>query len=147
MRRDTVCGSMYSLMSKRMNSTPRATASCLASSVLPTPVGPLKRNEPIGFSGCPRPERESLMALTIWRMPVVDVLRRQLRGQRQRFVAERHAVVLLVVAFQSLEDLDRLRHRRLADLDLLEAAGQGAVAFERRLVLPVRRRADAAELP
>ena len=30
---------------------PSALASCLASSVLPTPVGPVKRNEPIGFSG------------------------------------------------------------------------------------------------
>ena len=30
---------------------PRMYASCLAASVLPTPVGPLKRKEPIGFSG------------------------------------------------------------------------------------------------
>ena len=56
-------------------------------------------------------------------------------------------MVLLVIALQTFEDLDRLRHRRLADLDLLEAAGQGAVALERGLVLAVRRRADAAQLP
>ncbi len=31
---------MYSDMSKRSNSTPRDKASCLATSVLPTPVGP-----------------------------------------------------------------------------------------------------------
>ena len=42
---------------------PSALASCLASSVLPTPVGPVKRNEPIGFLGARRPARESLMAL------------------------------------------------------------------------------------
>ena len=39
---------MYSLMSKRRNGTPSALASCLASSVLPTPVGPMNRNEPTG---------------------------------------------------------------------------------------------------
>src|SRR6185503_3427464 len=38
MSRDTVCFSMYSLMSKRRNSTPSTWASCLASSVFPTPV-------------------------------------------------------------------------------------------------------------
>ena len=41
---------------------PRAFASCLASSVLPTPVGPAKRKQPMGFSGSRRPERASLMA-------------------------------------------------------------------------------------
>ena len=37
--------------------------SCLASSVLPTPVGPEKRKLPIGFVGEPRPDRESRIAL------------------------------------------------------------------------------------
>ena len=41
---------------------PRMNASCLATSVLPTPVGPLNRNEPIGLSGRPRPERAILIA-------------------------------------------------------------------------------------
>src|SRR6186713_2542950 len=53
---------MYSLMSKRIRSTPRTNASCLATSVLPTPVGPLNRNDPIGLSGRPRPERAILIA-------------------------------------------------------------------------------------
>jgi hypothetical protein len=53
---------MYSLMSKRISSMPRMKASCLATSVLPTPVGPLNRNEPIGLSGRPRPERAILIA-------------------------------------------------------------------------------------
>ncbi len=64
MSRETVCFSMYSVMSKRMNSTPRIFAICLASSVLPTPVGPEKRNEPMGLPSGPRPARESLIAAT-----------------------------------------------------------------------------------
>src|ERR1051326_1644520 len=48
---------MNSLMSKRRNSTPRAAASCFATSVFPTPVGPAKRNEPTGLSGRPGPGR------------------------------------------------------------------------------------------
>ena len=37
-------------------------ASCLASSVLPTPVGPVNRKQPAGRSGMPRPARDRLMA-------------------------------------------------------------------------------------
>ena len=62
MRRETAWRSMYSDMSKRTSSTPMMKASCRATSVLPTPVGPEKRNEPIGFWGLPRPERAILMA-------------------------------------------------------------------------------------
>ena len=62
MSRATACFSMYSLMSKRRNSLPRCSASCLASSVLPTPVGPVKRKHPAGRSGCPSPARARLMA-------------------------------------------------------------------------------------
>ena len=54
--------------------------------------------------------------------------------------------MLLVVALQALEDLDRLLDGRLADLDLLEAARQRAVALERALYSAIRRRADAAQL-
>ncbi len=42
-RRLTVWRSIYSDMSKRISSTPMMAASCLATSVLPTPVGPLNR--------------------------------------------------------------------------------------------------------
>ena len=52
---------MYSDMSKRIRSIPRMNASCFATSVLPTPVGPENRNAPIGFSGFPRPERAILI--------------------------------------------------------------------------------------
>jgi hypothetical protein len=64
MSRDTVCRSEYSDMSKRRNATPSTRAICLASSVLPTPVGPEKRNDPTGFSGGRSPERASLIVAT-----------------------------------------------------------------------------------
>src|ERR687898_85589 len=50
MRRLTACFSMYSLMSMRTmarSSSNRKSASDRASSVLPTPVGPRNRNEPL----------------------------------------------------------------------------------------------------
>ena len=58
MRRDTECFSMYSPMSMRtmcVSSSNRNSASARASSVLPTPVGPRKMNEPIGRFGSCRP--------------------------------------------------------------------------------------------
>src|SRR2546428_380079 len=110
---------MNSLMSKRRNSTPRAAASCFATSVFPTPVGPAKRKEPTGLSRCPGPARA---------VGVAD------------------AMVLLVVGLEPAQDRVRLLHARLGDLDALEATREGAVAFEVALVVLVGRRADAAEL-
>ena len=66
MSRLTECFSMYSLMSMRTiarSSSKRKSASDRASSVLPTPVGPRKRNEPIGRLGSERPARLRRMAL------------------------------------------------------------------------------------
>src|SRR4030095_3125929 len=54
MSRATVCFSMYSDMSTRIiarSSSKRNSASARASSVLPTPVGPRERNEPMGRVG------------------------------------------------------------------------------------------------
>ena len=220
MSRDTVCASMYSLMSKRMNSMPSTEASCLATSVLPTPVGPANRKEPTGFSGWPRPARDSLIAdASAWiasscpktesfrsRSSVssrsrseIDTLRggilaivattcsmslvrtiflrwpagcictmapassmtsMALSGRwrslmyfadssaaaRKRAAGVGHAVVLLVVRLQPLEDLVRLLGAGLRDLDLLEAPRQRPIAFEVALVVVERRRADAAQL-
>ena len=59
-RRDTVCFSWYSPMSIRTiarSSSNRKSASARASSVLPTPVGPRNRNEPIGLRGSDSPAR------------------------------------------------------------------------------------------
>nr|ACN25977.1 unknown [Zea mays] len=58
MRRATECCSMYSDMSmrtRRFSSSNSCSARALASSVFPTPVGPRKRNEPVGCCGLPRP--------------------------------------------------------------------------------------------
>ena len=60
MRRDTANFSMYSDISMRimaLSSSNRYSASARASSVLPTPVGPRKRNEPRGRLGSCRPAR------------------------------------------------------------------------------------------
>src|SRR5262245_29655392 len=217
--RETVCFSMNSLMSKRRNSTPSAAASCFATSVFPTPVGPAKRNDPTGFSGWPSPAREPdgrdhgvdrlvlpedeelhvaierQQAVAIghgdgaWRdlrhgrddvfdvaranrllllarrldlhrcarlvdhvdrlvgqEPVVHVLRAQLRGGAERTIRVGDPVVALVVGLEAAQDGVRLLDARLDHVDLLEAARERAVALEVRLVVLMRRRADAAEL-
>ena len=62
---DTACFSMNSLMSKRISarSLPkRYSAIERATSVLPTPVGPRKRNEPTGRCGFLSPARERRIA-------------------------------------------------------------------------------------
>src|SRR5579885_1028614 len=62
---ETECFSMNSDISKRISdfSLPkRNSASARATSVLPTPVGPRKRNEPAGRLGDLRPARERRMA-------------------------------------------------------------------------------------
>src|SRR5512138_3697625 len=134
MRRDTVCFSMYSDMSKRMNSTPSTCASCLASSVLPTPVGPANRKLPVGLFGLPRPARDSLMTVAscsialswpkmsrfsspsrfasfvdhvdrlVGEMRAADVARRQLDRRLDRSVGVLDVVVLLVAALETLQD-------------------------------------------
>ena len=61
---------MYSLMSMRtmaFSSSNRKSASALASSVLPTPVGPRNRNDPVGRFGSEMPARERRTASeTAW---------------------------------------------------------------------------------
>ena len=71
-RRDTEYFSMYSLISIRTifcSSSNRVAASVLASSVLPTPVGPRNRNEPIGLDGSLIPAFERRMASVTRRTP------------------------------------------------------------------------------
>ena len=59
---ETVCLSMYSDISNLTNSIPIIDASCLLTSVLPTPVGPENKKEPTGFSSTLKPALESLIA-------------------------------------------------------------------------------------
>lgn len=58
-------------------------ANCLESSVLPTPVGPTKRKEPIGRFGVPSPTRLRRIALAILSTaascPITRVLRSSAR--------------------------------------------------------------------
>ncbi len=65
MSRETACFSMYSLMSSRTMFSSLSnidSASARASSVLPTPVGPRKMNEPMGRFGSLSPARARMTA-------------------------------------------------------------------------------------
>ena len=64
----------------------------------------------------------------------------------QRLVGDADAVVRLVAVAQALEDLFGLLDVGLVDLDLLEAALEGGVAFEVLAVLVHGRRADRLQL-
>src|SRR3546814_9496050 len=75
-----------------------------------------------------------------------DVLDRQVDGGLQRVVGVEHVVVLLVARAQAAQDLHRLAHGRLDDVDLLEAPRQRVVLFEDPTVLLERGRADAAQV-
>ena len=64
-RRETEYFSIYSLISRRTifdSSSKRLAASAFASSVLPTPVGPKNRNDPIGLLGSLIPALERMIA-------------------------------------------------------------------------------------
>src|SRR5438045_2660622 len=121
---------MYSDMSKRISGTPMMRASCLASSVLPTPVGPEKRKLPMGLVG---------------QVPFDQVLGGEVYGRFERRLAVGDAVVLLVPALQALEDLDGLVPAGLQHLDLLEAPGQCLVAVVAGLEIREGGAPDAAQ--
>ena len=79
-----MCFSWYSLMSKRSRGTLSTSASCRASSVLPTPVGPTNRNLATGLSASRKPARERLMAQatfsTAWSWPKIAGFQLRLPG-------------------------------------------------------------------
>ena len=81
----------------------------------------------------------------VGQLAVVDVARRQLDRRLDRVVGVAELVELLEIGLQPLQDLDRVRHRRLVDVDLLEAAHERAVLLEVLAVLLVGGRADAAQ--
>ena len=64
----------------------------------------------------------------------------------ERLVGDRDPVVRLVAVAQALEDLDRVGHRGLLDLDRLEAALEGGVLLEVLAVLVERGGADGLQL-
>ncbi len=77
---------------------------------------------------------------------VADVLHRQVHCGLQGLVGVGHTVMQLVLGLQALQDLVGLAHRRLDDVDLLEAARQRPVLLEDAAVFLERGRADAAQL-
>ena len=78
-------------------------------------------------------------------LAVVDVAGRQLHRRLHGVVGVPELVELLEIGLQALHDLDRIRHRRLVDVDLLEAAHEGPVLLEILAVFLVGGRADAAQ--
>ncbi len=80
-------------------------------------------------------------------LAVVDVFGRQFDRRLDRLLGVADAVEVLEIGLESLQDLDRVGHRRLVHVDLLEAPHQRAVLLEMLAVLLVSGRADAAERP
>src|SRR6266480_3380851 len=130
--RATVCFSMYSLMSMRMtarSSSNRNSASARASSVLPTPVGPRNRNDPIGRLGSLNPALDPLGAgprLLDLRLDGPDAVDRLLLERPVRLQAPGLLVEAGELLLQLAEALLRggvllLAEGRPLDLQLLDA--------------------------
>src|SRR6266550_4226527 len=166
---------MYSLMSSwisESSSPNRNSARVLDSSVLPTPDGPAKMNDPPGRLGSFRPARvrriawDSALIASFWPMTRrcssssirssrcdsssvslnTGIAVGQLGRSDQRAVRDGHAVVGLVPVAQALEDLDGVRDRRLGHLDGLEPALERGVLLQVLAVLIQRGGADGLQL-
>ena len=79
-------------------------------------------------------------------MAVIDKARRQLSRSAQCCGLVFDPVMLLEARLEPLEDGDGFRHRRLIDINLLEAPRQCMIFFEHAAVFVVSRRTDALEL-
>jgi hypothetical protein len=77
---------------------------------------------------------------------IVDVLDRQVHRGLQRIEGVLDLMVLLEAGFQAVRMATASAHRRLDDVDLLEAPCQRAILFEDPAVFLEGRRADAAQL-
>ena len=97
-----------------------------------------------GSSICAAPDFVDHVDRLVGQLAVVDVARRQLDRRLDRLVGVFELVVVLEIGLEPLHDLDRVRDRRLVDVDLLEAAHQRAVLLEILAVFLVGGRADAA---
>ena len=74
----------------------------------------------------------------VGQLTVVDVSRRQFHRGLDGLGGVADLVVFLVIGLQPLQDLDRVRDRRLGHVDLLEPAHKGAVLFEMIGDIPCR---------
>ena len=82
----------------------------------------------------------------VGKVTVGDVAVGHVRRGDDRLVGDRDAVVGLVAVAQTLEDLDRVRNRRLLHLDRLEPALEGRVLLEVLAVLVEGGGADCLQL-
>ena len=80
-------------------------------------------------------------------LTTTDVAVGEHRGGDQRGVLDADTVVDLVALLQAAQDRDRVFHRRLADVHLLEAAFERGVLFDVLAVLVECRRTDEPQLP
>ncbi len=139
-----MCRSPYSLMSMRTiagSLSNRNSASVCASSVLPTPVGPRKRNEPIGRFGSPSPARERRTASATAMMASSWSTTRSWRWSSS-LTSFSHSPSSIRVTGMPVHgpttsamssDVDLLLEHPVLALDLLQGAGLGvALALERR---------------
>ena len=78
-------------------------------------------------------------------LAVMDVAGRQFHRRLDGVVGVAQLVELLEIGLQPPEDLDRVRHRRFVDVDLLEAPDQCPVLLEILAVFLIGGRADAAQ--
>jgi hypothetical protein len=79
-------------------------------------------------------------------VPIVDMPRRELRGRLQRVVFVLDPMVLFVPGLEAPQNIHRVLHRGLGDVDFLEAPRQRVVLLENAAVLVVGRGTDAAQL-
>jgi hypothetical protein len=82
----------------------------------------------------------------IRQLAVVDIARGQFDRRLDRVIGVAQVVMLFEMRLQTHQDLDRIGHRRLVHVDLLEAARQRAVLFEMLTEFLVGGRAHAAQL-
>ncbi len=78
-------------------------------------------------------------------LAVVDVFRGQLDGRLDGFRRVTNLVVVLEIGLQAFQNLDGVRHARLAHVDLLKTADQRPVLLEILPVFLVGRRTDAPQ--
>ncbi|MNE29071.1 hypothetical protein D3C80_1225390 [compost metagenome] len=79
-------------------------------------------------------------------VPVIDIARSQLGGCTQRLITVFDVVMRLETPLQATQDADGVFHRRLGDIDLLEAPRQGPVLLEDAAKLLERGRPNAADI-
>src|ERR1700730_10172829 len=81
----------------------------------------------------------------VGQVAIIDVARGKLDRLANRGGGVADVVMLLVVAFEPVEDLNRLVPGGLGDVDALEVAGERLVAIERSFEFLVSRRAHTAQ--